>query len=32
MDMYVDTTQANFNQILLVGGNAHAQILQKEQS
>lgn len=28
--MYVDTTQAIFNQILLVGGNAHAQILQKE--
>lgn len=28
--MHVDTTQAIFNQILLVGGNAHAQILQKE--
>lgn len=28
--MHVDTKQANFNQILLVGGNAHAQILQKE--
>lgn len=30
MDMYVDTTQAIFNQILLIAGNAHAQILQKE--
>lgn len=28
--MHVDTTKAIFNQILLVGGNAHAQILQKE--
>lgn len=28
--MHVDTTQAIFNQILLVGGNAHAEILQKE--
>lgn len=27
--MHVDTTKAIFNQILLVGGNAHAQILQK---
>lgn len=28
--MHVDTTHAIFNQILLEGENAHAQILQKE--